>query len=191
MRPRDDQKIPQLFTATLGLVAKVGLSGLTVPQLAKASKVATGTVYVYFKDKDDLINALYREVKYRFQDAFFAGFDPSRPVKESLRKLWDHGLRYMAAHYEEQIFLQQYSISPYRRADDMTAYAQKMMAPLRDILRAGQEQGLVKSDKERLIVPLLMGFMSQAAEAARHDPSLLGKAALDKSFRFFWDAIKE
>src|SRR5438445_7730743 len=56
MRLKDEQKIDLVFTSTLTLVGQVGLVGLTMPLIAKQSGVAIGTLYIYFKNKDDLIH---------------------------------------------------------------------------------------------------------------------------------------
>ena len=179
-----------MFAATLRLVAQVGLAGLTVPLIAREAGLATGTVYVYFKGKEDLITALYRDVKYRFQTSLFTGHQPGKPVKESLRLLWENGLRYMAAHYEEQVFIQQFNVSPYRQEPENAEYALRAIAPLLDVLRTGQEQGLIKEDPEHLILSLFFGFMRQLAEGARQNPALVRKTMSAKTFTYFWDAIR-
>ena len=190
MRVKDDQKEALLFAGTLALVSRVGLSGLTVPLIAKQSGVATGTVYVYFKSKDDLIRALFKDVKHRFASNLFAGHQPGKPVKESLRALWENGLRYMATHYEEQIFREQFNASPYRREEENVDYGLRLMGPLLDVLHTGQEQGLIKADREDLLLCVFFGLLLRLAEGARENPALLHKAMLGKTFQYFWDAIK-
>ena len=71
MRLKDEQKIDLFLASTLKLVGQVGLVGLTMPLIAKQSGVAIGTLYIYFKNKDDLIHALYKEVKKRFGATIF------------------------------------------------------------------------------------------------------------------------
>ena len=59
----DDAKTEQIYQATLELVLKQGLSGLKMADVAAQAGLATGTVYIYFKDKDELINHLYAHLK--------------------------------------------------------------------------------------------------------------------------------
>ncbi len=50
MKPRDDNKIEQVYKATLRLVRAKGLAGITINEIAKEAKIATGTLYIYFKN---------------------------------------------------------------------------------------------------------------------------------------------
>ena len=190
MRLKDEQKIDLFFASTLTLVGQVGLVGLTMPLIAKQSGVATGTLYIYFKNKDDLIHALYKEVKNRFGTTIFIGFSPGLPVQEGFRVIWENSLRYAVSNFPEQVFLQQFMGSPYKREDQAMTVARPVMAPLAQLLERGQRQGLLKPDTELLIPSLLFGFVQQIAAHIHHTPARLNKTFMDNSFRFLWDAIR-
>ena len=190
MRLKDEQKIDLFFTSTLTLVGKVGLVGLTMPLIAKQSGVATGTLYIYFKNKDDLVLALYKEVKKRFGSTIFIGFSPQLPVEEGFRVIWENSLRYAVSNFPEQVFLEQFIASPYKREEQAMAVARPVMAPLAQLLERGHKQGLLKPDTENLIPSLIFGFVKQIAAQTHHTPARLTKTFMDNSFRFFWDAIR-
>jgi len=175
MRLKDDQKIDLLFASTLTLVNQVGLVGLTMPLIAKRAGVATGTLYIYFKNKEDLILTLYKEIKKRFGSTVFIGYSPDLPVEEGFRVVWENSLRYSVSHYPEQVFLQQFHNSPYSTKDEARAFAAPVMAPLAQLLQRGQQQGLLKPDKDLLIPKLLISFIQQiAAGLHRSRPGLPG-----------------
>jgi AcrR family transcriptional regulator len=189
MRVKDEQKMDLFYTSTLTLVAQVGLVGLTIPLIAKQAKVATGTLYIYFKNKEELILSLFKRIKKSFQAKMFVDYDAGAPVKDSLRKMWENSLTYAVANYEEQIFLQQFNISPYRKEKETAAFTYQAMKPMLETLARGQRQGLIKEDKENLILPLLFGFINQLASVIHENPAMLKKKIIDKTFRYFWDAI--
>jgi AcrR family transcriptional regulator len=56
---KDEHKIDQIFKATLKLVKENGLAGITMQSVAKEAKIATGTLYIYFKNKDSIITSLF------------------------------------------------------------------------------------------------------------------------------------
>ncbi len=58
-RSKDETKVIAIFDATLSVVMKTGFNGLKMADVAKKAGLATGTVYLYFKNKEALINALY------------------------------------------------------------------------------------------------------------------------------------
>ena len=55
MKIKDDNKINDIYAATLKLVKANGLAGITMQAVAKEAGVATGTLYIYFQNKDELI----------------------------------------------------------------------------------------------------------------------------------------
>ena len=66
MKPKDDEKLQAIADATFALVEKAGLSGLTMADIAGAAGIATGTLYVYYSSKEELINDLYQKSKTAF-----------------------------------------------------------------------------------------------------------------------------
>jgi len=59
------------------LFAERGLTAAPTSEISK-NKLASaeGTLFTYFKTKDDLINALYREIKLELADAMMSDFPP-------------------------------------------------------------------------------------------------------------------
>ena len=189
MRHKDDQKTDLFFTSTLALVSQVGLVGLTIPLIAKRSGVATGTLYIYFKNKEDLILALYKDIKKRFASTIFIGYSPGMSVEEGLRTIWENTVRYSVSHYSEEVFLQQFNISPYSKGPEVLTFAGDQMQPLQELIARGQQLSLLKPDKH-LIRQLFIGFIQQIGSDIHQSRGQLTKTWLDTSFRFFWDAIK-
>lgn len=62
-----------VYAAVLQVLMQYGLEGLTVKRVAQAAKLATGTLYNYFKDKDALLVyaaiRLFDEIRQRQLDA--------------------------------------------------------------------------------------------------------------------------
>ena len=48
-KAKDENKIEQIFKATLKLVSVEGFGGLRMSDVAKEAGMATGTLYIYFK----------------------------------------------------------------------------------------------------------------------------------------------
>ena len=59
MRLRDDIKKEKIFDAALDVALTYGFGGLTVNKIASIATVAPGTVYIYFTNKEDLLNQLF------------------------------------------------------------------------------------------------------------------------------------
>lgn len=78
----------QIFDATDRLMAKEGLHHLSMHKLAKEAGIAAGTIYLYFKSKDELLAQFARRVFNKFVVAIEEDFDESQSFFEQYRKMW-------------------------------------------------------------------------------------------------------
>src|ERR1700676_4574377 len=108
MKPKDDDKLQAIAAAAFALVEETGLSGLTIANVARTAGIATGTLYVYYSSKEDLINDLFRRSKIAAAGRLLEGFDAALPFRSRARVLWRNALRNRLDHYAEAVFQQQY-----------------------------------------------------------------------------------
>lgn len=78
----------QIFDATDRLMAKEGLHHLSMHKLAKEAGIAAGTIYLYFKSKDELLAQFARRVFNKFVLAIEEGFDEHQSFFEQYKKMW-------------------------------------------------------------------------------------------------------
>jgi TetR/AcrR family transcriptional repressor of multidrug resistance operon len=81
--------------------------------VAKAAGVATGTAYVHYESKEELVFATYLEIKAELAEAVLAGFDESAPPRERWRHILTEACRFMSEEPERARFLSQLEESPY------------------------------------------------------------------------------
>ena len=85
MRTRDENKERIIREKALKMMVKEGLDGFSMQKLAKAADVSPATIYIYFKDKEDLVAQLCRDAGKKMMDITFKNFDPSMSFSEGLR----------------------------------------------------------------------------------------------------------
>ena len=73
-RPKSEDKRNAILDAATRLFAERGLTAAPTSEISKQAGVAEGTLFTYFKTKDDLINALYREIKLELADAMMSDY---------------------------------------------------------------------------------------------------------------------
>jgi AcrR family transcriptional regulator len=73
-RPKSEDKRNAILDAATRVFAERGLTAAPTSEISKQAGVAEGTLFTYFKTKDDLMNALYREIKLELADAMMSGF---------------------------------------------------------------------------------------------------------------------
>lgn len=78
----------RILTAAEVLMAKDGVKNLSTHKIAKAAGMSVGTIYLHFKDKEDLLDQLVYFLFDRFYQHIVQFDDASLPLFERYRKLW-------------------------------------------------------------------------------------------------------
>src|SRR6202045_2230330 len=109
-RPRSEDKRNAILDAATRLFAERGLAAAPTSEISKLAGVAEGTLFTYFKTKDELINALYREIKLELADAMMSDFPRRAAIRDRLQHVWDHYLAWGIENPSQQRVLQQMTV---------------------------------------------------------------------------------
>jgi len=187
MRQKDEAKAQDILRATLDEVQAVGLAGLSIEAVARRAGVATGTVYIYFKGKEALVEALYLHVKQRFSEVVLP--DAAEPLKAAFFRITRGYLDYVLQHEAEIVFMGQIVNSPY-----MTARAREISAqgarPVTALLERGKAEGLFKDLDVAWMMTFLNGTLKAMAPLATTLPKDQYPAFQDTVATLCWDALK-
>lgn len=112
MRTRDPAKEAAIRRKALAMVVKEGFDGLSMQRLAKAAGVSPATIYIYFKNRQDLLLSLYAEEWEKMAAASLRGFDPKMSFAEGLKVQWINRARYFLENGESMHFMEQMRFSP-------------------------------------------------------------------------------
>ncbi len=94
MRTRDEHKEQLVRQKALEILVKEGFNGFSMQKLAKAAGVSPATLYIYFKDKEDLIVSIGIEEGVKMKTAILNGFDSTMHFEEGLRMQWKNRSEY-------------------------------------------------------------------------------------------------
>lgn len=189
MRCKDDSKVDAIYKATLALVKDRGLAGITMCDISKEASIATGTLYIYFKNKDELIKALFTECREKSAHYYFEGIDEPLPFEVRMKKMFRNIICYKMKHFEVSAFLEQSYHSPYIDQIDLKK-KQKAMSPMRDLINEGIETGKIKNIETRLVVSFLFGIVNEMVKRAYFSNKKLTDADINEVYMMFWDGIK-
>ena len=110
--------------------------------VAAEAGVGTGTAYVHYASKDDLVYATYLEVKQDLGRAAITGVDSTAPAQARFHQLWRGIYRHLSNDPDRARFLLQVESSPYAH----TAHTMALAAGDDPILREANTSDL----RERL-----------------------------------------
>lgn len=109
-RPLSEAKRTAILDAAARAVAAQGI-GASTAQIAKAARVAEGTVFTYFETKDALLNALFVRLEERLALAVGSSFPAGAEVREQLHHVWNALLVWGATHPVDRMALRQLKVS--------------------------------------------------------------------------------
>ncbi|PUZ24265.1 transcriptional regulator, TetR family [Chitinophaga costaii] len=112
MRTRDENKENNLLQEALQMIVREGFDGLSMQKLAKAAGVSPATIYIYFKDRDDLILQLYKREVEKYFDYVLQGFDPEMSFAEGMRVQWKRRAAYVLRHPAVGHFMEHMAFTP-------------------------------------------------------------------------------
>jgi AcrR family transcriptional regulator len=108
-RSKSDDKRNAILSAATEVFAERGLSAAT-SAISSAAGVAEGTLFNYFKTKDDLVNALYRAIKLELADAMMSDFPRRAGIRNRLQHVWNRYLTWGIKNPKQQRVLQQMTV---------------------------------------------------------------------------------
>jgi AcrR family transcriptional regulator len=87
-RPRSGDKQKAILDAALRICAERGIGGAPTSAISKAAGIAEGSLFTYFKTKDDLLGELYATLRKEFSQ-HLTDFPQGRDARTRLRFIWD------------------------------------------------------------------------------------------------------
>lgn len=188
MKPKDEAKAREIFAATLHEVAEHGLASLSIEAVAKRAGVATGTVYVYHKGKEALLDALYLATKKELASAIFES-SAALPVRPAFLKTCAAYVDYLMSHRAAVSFMHQMQRSS-MVSEQTRAEAQAVSAPLAELLERGKREALLKELETPFMVAFLVGTVDELARYLDTLPPRARRAQRDHIAQLCWDALK-
>jgi len=187
---KDENKLDLIYDATLKLVAKEGLAGLTMSRIAKEAGIGTGTLYVYFKGKEELINALFLKIKCRSAQCSLRGYDEAEPFKVGFRKIWMNIFHDRLEGHQHAVFSDQCHFSPYLDAATREAM-DRIAAPFFSLMERGKREHLVKEVDTVLLLTAIMGVIAETVLLFQSGQMKATPENIEAAFQVCWDGIKQ
>src|SRR6266550_5213883 len=108
-KPKSEDRRNAILSAAIQIFAERGL-GAPTAAITSAAGVAEGSLFTYFKTKDELVNALYREIKLELADAMMYGFPRKQSLRHRLQHVWNHYVDWGVANPNQQRVLKQIQV---------------------------------------------------------------------------------
>nr|AIA15372.1 Bacterial regulatory proteins, tetR family [uncultured bacterium] len=114
MRTRDKDKEALVKQTAIEMFVNEGMENFSMNKLAKACGISVATLYIYYKDKDDLIVQVAKEEARRMTTAILGDFDPEMSFAEGLRFQWKTRAKFAMENIVTGQFFEQLRSSSYQ-----------------------------------------------------------------------------
>jgi AcrR family transcriptional regulator len=90
-----------------------GFHGTPTSRIAQNAGISHGTLFLYFKTKDDLVVSLYNKIKNDINTYVGEKVKEVKGVEDRFKQTFYHSVRWAVAHREDNYFTMQFHYSPH------------------------------------------------------------------------------
>lgn len=186
-RLKSEDKRDAILAAAIRVFAERGLAAPT-SAISREAGIAEGSLFTYFPTKDDLLNALYREIKLDLATAMMSDFSRHSTARARLRHVWDRYVRWGIANRERRKVLAQVQVSG-KLTQETQAVGSAPFAEVHEMARQAMAQGIVRDLPLEVLTSAIEALATSTMELASTNPGH-ASAYQDLGFEILWNGIK-
>lgn len=149
-----NDKRKDLLAAALQLFVQYGFHGTPTSKIAKQAGVANGTLFHYYKTKEDLIVSLYIDIKTRMGEYIEAKVPEGKKAKEMFKEQFTQILLWSLENKDEFYFIQQFHTSPFAALLSPEEIKKQLSKSCHQIEEAIQEKAIKDRDVDFILTLL-------------------------------------
>lgn len=185
------RKEDKIYEAALQLFTEKGFHGTPTSEIAKTAGVANGTLFHYFKTKEDLINNLYLKTKNEMVEESTIGIENIDSLKLKLEYLWSKTIQWAMNNSQKIFFIQQYMYSPYL-TNNTQEEVDRIKEVYFDLFKKGIDSGELKDIPVDLIYILSTQQLFGMIQYLILNPEKYHNSEfMNLSFNMFFDVLKK
>jgi len=151
MKRKKEEKKKSILDATEKLVAEDGMAGMTMGKVATDADVATGTLYLYFKNKGSLLAAVNARLNQEFNAYLKKKMDQYSTGSEKVRAMGAGTVEFFAAHPQKWMAVTELYQMKVQDPEDPHVHeflnaTNEMVQMMADGYRQGIKDGTIRKD---------------------------------------------
>ncbi|SER90788.1 TetR/AcrR family transcriptional regulator [Salipaludibacillus aurantiacus] len=163
MGKKRGQKYEQIIDAAVKVIAENGYHHSQVSKIAKEAGVADGTIYLYFKNKEDILISLFEEKMGSFVDAISEKLNEESSVEKKLLILIEMHFMQLEMDHDlaivTQLELRQSNISIRNKVNEVL---KGYLGLVDSVLKEGVEKGIFEENLDlRIARQLIFGAIDE------------------------------
>ena len=190
MRDRGTDKREAILSTALTLFTQRGFFGTPTSLISKEAGVATGTLFFYFRTKEELIDTLYRRIKEEAAREMCRGLDSEKTVRARMYRLGRNAVAWGITNPEKRKFMEQFAHSPFVSTSAQEEGMSRFLF-LKDLIQDGIREGSVRDyDPDLLIFMMASAFSGLIARVAAAKGPEESEAIVRQGLALMWEGLK-
>lgn len=185
---KDENKRLAIRNAVVSDVIEVGLSGTSMTRIAAAANLSPGTIYLYYPNKDALLQQVFIEIKSAMHEKLMQAFEQGDSSTEKIRNLWFAMFAYLVEKPRDFAFHETINA-----AQILTPQQQSKMAgmaqDIRTILNDAVDDGTLKPAPVESILAVLMAPALHLARRSALADQPVRQEVVKHCFDMIWSGI--
>lgn len=177
----------KILKSALKLFAKQGIDKTSTNQITKKVGIASGTLFVHFPTKQDLIDTLYLQIKKNAFSKLNNSFDPTLQAEKNVKLVSKTLIEHFLKNYNEFIFMGLVENDPQVSKKAIEA-GRKEYEALSQVFVLWKKQNVLKKIPLPLIQDVLWNILLTIIQYCKKNKI---KKITDDYLNIIWDAIKK
>jgi TetR/AcrR family fatty acid metabolism transcriptional regulator len=151
-RPKTEDKRKRILQAAVKVFARKGYFAARVSEIARKAGVADGTIYLYFKSKEDILVRLFDEVMAEQAEAVGKAVSALPTAPERLRAIAERHLRALGGNRDLAVVFQVELRQSTQFMERFTAsWLGDYLALITQVIEQGQREGVLRADLNKKV----------------------------------------
>ena len=183
-------KKEEILKAALKLFVEFGFHATPTSKIAKEAGIANGTLFHYYKTKEELILALYTHTKTRLTEYMYSNISKADSLELVFKSIYTNTIEWAQENKAEFYFIQQFSTSPFYSLISPEEI-KKQAEPHFDFLQEGIKAAVLKPLPVDLLYTLINSHIAGINQylSTGEFSTTKQKKIINESFDILWDMI--
>ena len=164
-------KYQHILEAAMDLFSERGFETTSIQDIAQTAGIAKGTVYLYFKSKEDLVQQVYRYCYDMDIRACEEGVEEQKNTIDKLCRRMDNIIDYLLSHPKEARIEQMYQTFSSAR-EHTPYYREEMYKAIEKVVKEGSEKGELRDLPVSLLSRIYYGIAQGLYHGFQQEPDL-------------------
>ncbi len=185
-RPLSEEKRDAILAASVTLVAAMG-TGAPTAKIARSAGIAEGTLFVYFANKDELLNQLYLVLKADLGETMMRFYPADSSVRDRVRHVWGAFIDWGATHPAKRQAMRRLSVSE-RITEESRQQGAAPFGEVNAMLERSLAEGELRHEAPAFVGAILESLSETTLEFIAREPAKR-ETFKQAGFAILWNGI--